>query len=205
MLGFVRGTVKGIFPVGKNVSSVVLWTGQEPISLGVGYSVIVSESLASTFTTNSTVELWTYSVQGEKESYLMGLASSEKLQIFLKMLNVSGVGPKTAMLIVDTLAVDELRTALLEGSVEPFAKIPGVGRKTAAKIIVEYAGKDLNLEQIIGNQTGNDLYPEVAATLRRLGYSSLAARESITKALPTLRKNPDATVAELVKLVLMSH
>lgn len=204
MLGFVRGLVKEIFPAGKNIVSLVLWTENDPSELGVAYTVLVSELQAAHFTTGTVAEVWTYSVQAERESYLIGFSSSQKLRMFLKLLGVSGVGPKTAMHIVDSVPLDDLIHALTDNDVSIFNKIPGIGKKTAAKIIVELSGQEVNVEKVLQKSPINEQFPGVLATLKKLGYSTAAARDAIDRASHKLQEQSELSVAERVKLVL-SH
>jgi len=202
MLGFVRGSIQEIFPAGKNVVSVVLWTENDLNSVGVGYTVLISEIQAAHLTVGTIAEFWTYSVQNDNESYLIGFSSSQKLRMFLKLLGVSGVGPKTAMQIIDSVPLDDLIHALTENDVSIFSKIPGIGKKTAAKIIVELSGREVNVGKMLQGSPTSERYPEVQATLKKLGYSTIAAKEAIDRALAQLQAPPTLTVAEQVKLVL---
>jgi Holliday junction DNA helicase RuvA len=204
MLGFIRGSVKEIFPAGKNTVSLVLWTENDSTALGVAYTILVSELQAAHMIIGTIAEVWTYPVQAERESYLIGFGSSQKLRMFLKLLAVSGVGPKTAMQIVDSVPLDDLIVALTNNDVSIFNKIPGIGKKTAAKIIVELSGQEVNVGKVLHGSSTNEQFPEVLATLKKLGYTTIAAKDAIARALSKLQENPNLSVAEQVKLVL-SH
>jgi len=203
MIGFVRGMVLGIFKSGKNTTSLVLWTSEQVEGPGVGYTVLVSDIQAASVVDGKSAELWTYSVQNDNESYLIGFSSSDKLRLFLQLLSVSGVGPKSAMQIIDTVGIEQITDALINNDVSVFNKVSGIGKKTAAKIIVELSGRDLNLKTVLQNPTKmGEAYPEVVATLQKLGYSVSAAREAVEKASIKLSEHAEYTVAEKVKLVL---
>lgn len=202
MIGFIRGKVLEMFKSGKSVSSLVIWTGRDE-DFGLAYTVLVSEIQVSAFTTGDIVSLWTYAVHNENDNYLIGFDSVKKMRLFLSMLDVSGVGPKTAMQIVDTVGVDGIAQALATNDVKIFSKVPGVGQKTAAKIVLELSGKDLDVAAVLKpQQIDVSEYSDVIATLQKLGYTSTNARDAVAKASAELAMQPTLSTAEKVKLVL---
>lgn len=202
MIGFIRGKIIEMFKSGKSVASIVLWIHEEN-SLGLGYTILVSESQAAIYSIGHTAALWTYSVHNENDNYLIGFDSAEKMRLFFNMLDVSGVGPRTAMQIVDTIGVEGIGKALLSNDVKAFSKVPGVGQKTAAKIVLELAGKNLDISAILKPQDIDiSLHSDVVATLQKLGYSVTDARNAVAKASTDLSSQPDLSTAEKVKLVL---
>lgn len=202
MIGYVRGSVLQKFKSGKNTASLVLWTGEKD-SFGVGYTVLVSDHFVGTLEPDQTVILWTYSVHTENDSYLIGFDSSEKMRMFLELLDVSGVGPRTAMTIVDTVGVENIIQAIATSDVKTFSSVPGIGQKTAAKIMVELSGKDLDITTVlIPQQIDVSAHGDVLATLQKLGYSVANAKEAVAKATAELAMQPQLSTAEKVKLVL---
>ncbi len=202
MIGFIRGKVLEMFKSGKAVSSLVLWTAGED-DFGIGYTVLVSEIQSALFAVGTVANLWTYSVHNENDNYLIGFDSVQKMRLFLNMLDVSGVGPRTAMQIVDTLGVDGIAQALGSNDVKAFSKVSGVGAKTAAKIVLELSGKDFDVTSVLNPQNVDvSAFPDVIATLQKLGYSSSNAKEAVEKSVSELTANPSLSTAEKVKLVL---
>ncbi|MCC7303791.1 hypothetical protein IT418_00005, partial [bacterium] len=137
------------------------------------------------------------------DNYLLGFDSVDKMRLFLTMLDVSGVGPRTAMQIVDTIGVESIGKALVSNDVKVFSKVPGVGQKTAAKIILELAGKNLDITAVLKPQSLDvSEHADVIATLQKLGYSVSDARQAVTKASTDLILQQNLSTAEKVKLVL---
>ncbi len=206
MIGFLRGKVIATFKTGKSTASLVLWPYESLTQLGVGYTVVVSEQLVQSFAGDTVVELWLYTVQTDKESYVIGLESIEAMKTFLDLLTVSGVGPKTALGVLGSLGVEGVRQAILAKDLKGLGKVPGLGAKTAAKIMIELGGKDGYAAAIATTKSTtkevNARYAPVLATLQRLGYSSQQAKEAVERATSSLEKIPEENVAEMVKIVL---
>ena len=202
MIGFIRGKVLNSFKSGKAVTSLVVWPN-ENVTFGVAYTILVSDITGAKNVKDDVAELWTFSVHSDNDLYLIGMDSADKMKIFLKLLEVSGVGPRTAMTIVDTVGVDGITNALVMNDVSVFSKVSGIGQKTAAKIVLELAGKDLQIESILKPQQINlSAYNDVIATLQKLGYSSNSAKEAVAKASAELDMQPELTLAEKVKITL---
>lgn len=202
MIGYIRGKVLKKFKSGKNTVSLVLWVGEEE-ALGLGYTVFVSELFSTTLSEGQNVEVWTYSVHNDSDSYLIGFSEADKMRIFLQLLEVSGVGPRSAMQIVDSVGVEKILAALATNDVKTFSNVSGIGQKTAAKIIVELSGKEFDVKSMLNNSNVDITpYADVTATLQKLGYSVSASRDAIAKASAELAMQPNLTTAEKVKLVL---
>lgn len=202
MVGFVQGIVLEVFQTGKNTSSVVVWSQSSPTAPGVGISVVVTAHTAALFTDGQMASLWTYLVHSENDHYLLGFTIKEKLRYFLRLLDVQGVGPKTGLFIIDSLGVEGLQSAIREQSIEAITKVPGIGKKTAAKIILELSQELPSVKSLVGNASSIDEFADVIATLRKLGYSAVAAREAVTAAAPLLAQQGEKTTAEKVQLIL---
>lgn len=204
MIGYLKGKVIQVFKFGKNVVSLTVQVTPDG-DYAVGYSVLVTDLFASNVSIQSFVELWTYNVHSENDAYLIGFSSPDKMRIFLDLLGVSGVGPRTALLIVDTVGVEQIRLALATKDVKVFSKVSGIGNKTAAKIVVELSGKGVDVANMLAKPSVSDIsaeYADVYATLLKLGYSSSAAKEALLKAASQLKENQGKTTAEKVTLVL---
>ncbi len=193
MIGFIRGTIIKSFLDGKRNVSLIVWPLANLSIPGVGYRILISQQTALLHTDNKLIELWIYNHQSDNESLLLGLDSIDKMDFFLRLLSVSGVGPKTALHIVDTVTLSEMNDALVKKDITLFAKIPGIGKKTAGKIILELSGElapELHPVQI---KKEND---ELVSALRSLGYKDSEAREVVLKAKPDLEKLPATSTFE---------
>lgn len=205
MIGYLKGKVLQKFKAGKNVVTLTMQVTPDG-EFGIGYAVLVTEMCGSTIPVQSFAELWTFAVHSENDSYLIGFSSPDKMSVFLDLLSVSGVGPRTAMLIVDSVGVEQIRHALVAKDVNVFSKVPGIGHKTAAKIVVELSGRGVDVANMLyQSNVQNDLssnYADVYATLLKLGYSTSAAKEALQRAAPLLQANENKTTAEKVTLIL---
>lgn len=171
---------------------------------GIGYAVSVSARTAATLPpVGSPVRLVTYEYIRETERTLYGFLSTQERQLFGMVLSVNGVGPRTALNVLSTLSADEFVKALQESDIVAFARAPGVGRKTAQRIVLE-------LQPKVGAITPFTLAPVVHTgmvsdaiqTLMALGASDLNAEKAVSDAKKILPE--DATVEELVRLALRS-
>ena len=188
MIGFLTGTVATISP--RKI--LVLTSG------GVGYNVIPAGSLLADVKEGAVFSAAIFTVVREQEITLYGFGTDGEKNLFEKLISVSGIGPKTAIAMVST-PVEQFQNAVLQGDVAFLTKIPGLGKKTAERLIVELRGK-LNL-QTAGTSDLPQTTAETEATdaLKNLGYDPRTIREILEKA-PN-----DATTEELVKFFLSSN
>ena len=114
---------------------------------GIGYLISVSASVVSALPALvSEVLLFTYFYKKEDILNLYGFLNREERNMFQLLLGVSGIGPKGALAILSTISVDDLRFAVLSGDAKTIAKAPGIGNKTAQKMVIELKDK-LKLEE----------------------------------------------------------
>lgn len=206
MIGFIRGTMIGTYPAGKKNKLVIIWPHETLESFGVGYTIVVSQLTAAQYTINSPITLWVYPVQTDKESYLIGIDNPEKMAMFTSLLGVSGVGPRTALGIVDTISPDELKKCIVSKDVATIAKIPGIGQKTASKIVLELAG-ELDFEKLEAQKTAkkssNSQFKTIEKALKKLGYNEADVTYLLEAAASELAEvmlqTPD--IAEHLKVV----
>ena len=128
-----------------------------------------------------TLLLHTHLFVREDQLALYGFASSEELALFETLLGVSGVGPRLACAILSRIPPDQLQAAISSENVELLSSVPGVGKRTASRLILDLRGK---LPE--GSTTGAVAPPrpgdaDVIAALRSLGYTNVEARESMAR------------------------
>ncbi len=154
----------------------------------------------------SSAKLYTYLVIREEEMMLYGFSSVEEREFFKMLISVSGIGPKMAQAIMSGMSVDELKDSIMRGDISALVSIPGVGKKTAERIIVElrdkltkveFAGRKAEL--ITADQV--EVRNEALLALVSLGFTRQAAEKAIRLALKENEKR-EFTVEELVKLAL---
>ena len=108
---------------------------------GIGYEVYCSGSAFKKAAVGETVELHTYLQIKEDGVTLFGFASPKEKEVFLKLIEVSGVGPKLGIAVLTGLTSDEFATAVATADVKRLASVKGLGKKTAEKIVLELNGK----------------------------------------------------------------
>ena len=116
---------------------------------GVGYGIFMSMQAMSMMPgTGTEVKIHTYLNVKEDAMQLFGFLTKEDLKIFKQLIKVSGVGPKGAQAVLSALSPDDLRFAVLSGDVKAICAAPGIGKRTAEKIILELKDK-MNIEETL--------------------------------------------------------
>lgn len=166
---------------------------------GVGYKVFGTTSLTSQAKENGPAKIWTYLAVRENAMDLYGFISKEELDFFELLNTVSGIGPKTAIGILNVTNIPSLRKAISTGETAHLTKVSGLGKKMADKIVLELKGKLGSYEEIaIG------LKEEIDAleALKSLGYSHRESREAlqeIDKAITSTSERVKAALKHLGK------
>jgi len=147
---------------------------------GVGYMVYVPKPLLARLNDGDQVTLYTNLVVREDSMTLYGFESWGQRLLFDQLLAVSGIGPKVAMNLLSSLSPDDLRAALASGDVVRLSKVPGIGRKTAERMVLELKGK-IDPRGIIGGSTGvtGGRDSELIDILMGLGYSVAEANAAV--------------------------
>ncbi|MBQ8955841.1 MAG: Holliday junction branch migration protein RuvA [Lachnospiraceae bacterium] len=177
MIGFIRGTV-------DNISE-----SQALIDVnGVGYEVNIGSGTAAELqNAGDEVKLYTYMSVREDDMSLFGFLHRDELDVFKMLIKVSGIGPKGAQAILSVMSVSDLRFAVLTGDAKSISKAPGIGGKTAQKLILELKDKigdasSLESDMEAGVIPSQDERTEAAEALIALGYSRTEAYGAVKKA-----------------------
>lgn len=197
MISYIKGELVDVTDEG----TVVVETGD------IGYNVMVPASLLSELPAiGCEVKLYTYLHVREDAMQLYGFFSRDERRVFKLVLGVSGIGPKGALGILGTISPDDLRFAVLSDDVKAISKAPGIGTKTAQKLIIELKDK-LSLEEAFELKSAhvaeaaaaaNGSKDETVQALVALGYSPA---ESL-KAVKQIDWTEDMTVEAALKLAL---
>ncbi len=150
---------------------------------GVGLQVFVPPALAATCHPGERLFLHTYLVVRQDALHLYGFETYEARHFFELLLTVNGIGPRLALAILSTLTPDAIRRAVFHEQAEVFAHVPGVGKKTAQKILLQLQDKikpEAGLERV---GFGGELETEILDALTALGYSVVEAQAAI-QAIP---------------------
>ena len=182
MIAFVRGTA-----VDMTENSVIVEAG------GIGYEIYMTGTDLSQIHMGEEVKIHTYFNVREDAMQLYGFRSKDDLQMFKLLLDVNGVGPKAAVGVLAGITADELRFAILSDDVKTLSKAPGIGKKTAQKLILELKDKmkledafELKLaheqeKAVAGLGEISDGRQEAVEALVALGYSSTDALRAVRK------------------------
>lgn len=142
MIAYVKGIIDDIAE-----DNVVVDIG------GIGYNVRISADTAARLPgIGEKVKLHTYTNVREDAVQLFGFLSRNDLDIFKKCITVSGIGPKGALAILSVLDADTLRFAILSGDAKAISKAPGIGAKTAERLILELKGKVKAEDTLVGRE-----------------------------------------------------
>jgi len=163
---------------------------------GVGYLVLPTRRAARLARAGGEVTLETYLHVREDAMQLFGFADADERELFEHLLSVSGVGPKVALAIVSGSTPDELRRAIALEDTARFQAIPGIGKKTAQRVVLEL--KEKLAAGVEVPPASDDGAPHVVArsALVELGYSVVEADQALAEV------DPDLSPEERVRLVL---
>lgn len=153
---------------------------------GIGLRVMVTRALLSQARLSEDIFLHTHLVVREDSLTLYGFETQEEVVFFNLLLGVNGVGPRIAMNVISALTVDAIRRAVLAEQAEVFARVTGVGKKNAQKILLHLQGR-VGGELPVGVLPSLDVDTEVMDALTALGYSIVeaqAALQSIPRETP---------------------
>jgi len=166
---------------------------------GIGFQVYMPTStLSSLGTIGDEVKLFTHLHLREDNVTLYGFTSTEELWLFQTLLGVTGLGPRLALAMLSSLSIEQLTMAIATGSTDLLTMVPGIGKKVAARIILELKEKigagwvTTPTTQLAQENT------DVLAALTALGYSAAEA----TKAVASLPTPSDLNLEEKIKLAL---
>ncbi len=146
---------------------------------GVGLRVFCPQPLLSSVRPGEPILLFTHLVVREDELSLVGFASEDELALFEQLINVSGVGPKLALALLSAMSPDALRLAIGQEQPDVIARIPGIGKKTAQKIVLELRDKVGAAELPEGLAALSEADAAVIDALTALGYSIVEAQRAV--------------------------
>lgn len=184
---------------------------------GIGYNVKVSTTTADLLPgLGNEVKIYTYTLVREDTFSLYGFLTRDDLEIFKKLITVNGIGPKGGLAILSVMSADALRFAIMAGDAKSIAKAPGVGAKTAERVILDLRDK-ISLEDTLrglgddtdsrsltgsnavnGASLDNAMKKEAIEALVALGYSASDATAAVKK----VEIDEDTTVESILKRAL---
>ena len=193
MIGFVEGIIEYI-----DVDKVVVNNN------GVGYNVFMPASQIDTLNVDETVRVFKYLNVREDAMQLFGFLTRDDLEVFKLLITVNGIGPKGGLAVLSTITTDDLRVAVISEDAKAISKAPGIGAKTAQKVIIELKDK-LNLEDVLEPKldanfqvNDNNSMSEAVMALVALGYSQADAY----RAVKSIDNIEELDVENVIKMAL---
>ena len=202
MISYIKGELTEVFE-----DTVVVETN------GIGYNIRVPGSVLDRLpSVGSSVRIYTYLYVKEDAMNLFGFLNRDDLSVFKLLLNVSGIGPKGALAILSTIGPDDLRFAVLSEDVKTISSAPGIGAKTAKRLIIELKDK-LKLAEVfetaLANKekasSENDVLlakNEAVEALVALGYASAQAMKAVQQVENAEEKDSEQIVKEALKKLI---
>lgn len=155
----------------------------------VGYELLVSHP--GSYTRGEEVLMYTYNVVREDENYLVGFKDKEERDVFLSLIKVKGLGPRTVIGALSATTPQDVKNAIASNNVAFLKKLPGIGPKAASQIILDLKG------QLTGNKGNPKQYEEVYDALKSLGFKGA----EIDRVLATINE-PNLSTEEVLRLAL---
>lgn len=194
MYAFINGTIEE-----ADSEGIVIEAG------GIGYFVQCTASVLSSVSIGQKAKIFTYQHVREDAIILFGFISKEERTMFLRLISVSGIGPKIALQILSAVSARELAIILVSGDSAALTKVPGVGKKTAQRMILELREKVDNDELLpqsaamSASAPADGMIADAVYALAALGYSPAEAAKAVEAAAPSCRNTED-----IIRTVLKS-
>lgn len=192
MIALLSGTI-----VHKSTNQIILDVG------GVGYQLLIPLSSFYSLPEEGAARLHVHTHVREDAILLFGFLTLEEKEMFGLLLTISGVGPKLALNILSNIPVPDLKCALTQGNIKQLSSLPGIGQKTAERLVLELRGKippGSFSAAATGNQrgAGGGQREDALSALVNLGYKDALSK----KALDSLDVAPGASLEEVLKAAL---
>ena len=197
MIGYLRGTVASLKP-----DTCLLDVN------GVGYRVYISDATRRALAKGKEAQLFTYLSVREDALQLYGFRTEQEYDMFLALIGISGIGPKVALGILSSITISRLAAAITNQQTSVLTKLPGIGKKSAERLILELKDKlsfasaqDEQLTLTSDVPVGDDILSQTSAALESLGYTS----GEIAAVLPKLSGTTDVQAALKQALKLLAR
>ncbi|HHZ01157.1 MAG TPA: Holliday junction branch migration protein RuvA [Sedimentibacter sp.] len=192
MISYIRGEV-----VKKGIDYLILENNN------IGYYINTSFSTLERVSEKDRVTILTYMHIREDILGLYGFLTNDEIDLFKKLINVNGVGPKAGLSVLSTYKADTVKEIILNEDAGRLSKVPGIGKKTAGKIILELKDKVGTIEELGGSEApmGNEMsdlvealtalgfgYAEVKRTLGNIDMAGKSENEIIKEALKKMNR-----------------
>ena len=196
MIGYIKGNVL------SSANGVVILENN-----GIGYEISCSSSVYQKLVAGKSGEVWTYMAVREDGISLYGFVSQEEKGMFLKLISVSGVGPKMGITVLSGLSLPDLVTKIATQDVKGLSKVKGLGKKTAERIILELREKigcvDVDTGEVLlfnDKPVEKEVNQDAVVALMSLGFSKQESVSAVKKA----QESGETQIEKLIGLALKS-
>ncbi len=188
MIGFLKGKI-----ISSKPTKIILDVN------GVGYLINISINTFEKINDKEIVSLFIYTSVKEDSITLFGFFSESEKEMFELLITVNGIGPKLALNILSGIRVDELKDSIQNSDVSRIIAIPGIGRKTAERLVLELRIKVDHIVEEGGVEIPFSLKNESIAALTTLGYNQKTAEKAVRD---VLAEEANISIEELIKKAL---
>ncbi|MFN3873935.1 MAG: Holliday junction branch migration protein RuvA [Ignavibacterium sp.] len=185
MIGYLKGKIISAKP-----TQIILDVN------GVGYLVNISISTFEKISEQNEISLFIHTHVREDALSLYGFYTEAEKEMFELLISISGIGPKVALSILSGISVDELQNAIQTENVSRLVSVPGVGRKTAERVVLELKSKVGFIETTVSKGIDYTVKQEAVLALTTLGYNQKVA-EKVVRDL--LTESPSITLEDLIR------
>ena len=171
---------------------------------GIGFKITSTTNTINTIKLEQKILLHTYLHVREDTLDLYGFHSTLEREVFLLLIGISGIGPKLAITILSGILPDELKDKIISGDIASLTSIPGVGAKTAKRIIVELKDKFTKIEEAslgFSDKLNSKLYDDALNALSSLGYS-LQQSKRVLDRIANGKDDNKHTIESIIKAAL---
>jgi holliday junction DNA helicase RuvA len=191
MYDFIEGEL-----VSRTPAQIVLATG------GVGYRLIIPISTFDALPLEGSARLLVHHYVREDDMRLYGFATEDERRLFTRLISVSGVGPNTALAVLNGMSVDDFRQAAANEDFADITQVKGIGRKTAERIVLELKDEMARelIERPVTGAAASTFTSDGVAAMLALGYKRSAAEKAVMKAFDQIGR--DAPIEEVIKRAL---
>lgn len=198
MISFIKGEV-----VKKGLDYIILENNN------IGYHLNTSFNTLKMLNEGERSFIYTYLHIREDILQLYGFLTNEEIEMFKKLITVNGVGPKAGLAVLSTFDVNTVKAIIIKDDAEKMSKVPGIGKKTASKIILELKDKvgilenidesDKYFEEVISHQDKGEIN-DILNALMSLGFSQIEAK-SVLEEIDTSGKSENDIIKEALKKI----
>jgi len=163
---------------------------------GVGYDIKISINTFEKLNEKEVVSLHIHTNVKEDSITLYGFYSEAEKNMFELLISISGVGPKSTLSLLSGISTDDLKQAIITSNIERIVAVPGIGRKTAERLILELKNKVRDIKEEGITPTRPSAQKEAISALTTLGYNTASSEKAVNKILSDL---PECSLEELIK------